>query len=599
MNNPSHAYQRSHIPFYVFPNQTLEYSRQTVYYTSSNLSGQGVYNYIRYKSPAVVVKKEKKSETVSGEQQSALTLSKLTGALLMSLEFKDTERESLEDDALEVSKAVSFFGFLYEKLRNAVEFSEEHLIRRMTISRILKRRLLINPQGKGEAVNLIRELLWGRYLSGDMFSKKDAQKIQYIINRYLLLYSLIIKSVQYKRQDLKDSIIDLLSCEIEEEINKEQASRQSAYLYYFYQTLKDTVTIQDVPENLKDIYFYIASEKSFSKNDASFISYHIFTLHFDKLALMGENEIEQVARNFPAYKNSLHQILKNPYDNQLSKYAKRHISVYRIMFYIIENHFQSIEDILTNQTMLKKEVERVCSLKYQETGKKIRDAAIRSIIYIFLTKMIFVVLLEIPLSIYLYDDLHVLSLIINTLFPPILMGLIVSFISVPSDKNTHKIFRRMVDLIQKEGGYHEKMLSIGGKSKIRRPTLLFIFTIFYIIVFSLTFYSIYAVLDMLGFNIISKAVFVFFISVVAYFGYRVRQTAKEYVLEYKDNIIMSIASFLFLPVLSLGKILSSQIAKINFLMLFFDTLIEAPFKVIIDIIEEWVKFIKARKDEIL
>ena len=62
---------------------------------------------------------------------------------------------------------------------------------------------------------------------------------------------------------------------------------------------------------------------------------------------------------------------------------------------------------------------------------------------------------------------------------------------------------------------------------------------------------------------------------------------------------MSIASFLFLPVLSLGKILSSQIAKINFLMLFFDTLIEAPFKVIIDIIEEWVKFIKARKDEIL
>jgi hypothetical protein len=41
------------------------------------------------------------------------------------------------------------------------------------------------------------------------------------------------------------------------------------------------------------------------------------------------------------------------------------------------------------------------------------------------------------------------------------------------------------------------------------------------------------------------------------------------------------------------------VAKINIFTVIFDFFIEAPFKLIIDIVEEWIKFTKDRKEEII
>ena len=87
-------------------------------------------------------------------------------------------------------------------------------------------------------------------------------------------------------------------------------------------------------------------------------------------------------------------------------------------------------------------------------------------------------------------------------------------------------------------------------------------------------------------------------TVVGFFGYRIRQTTKEYSLEDTDGVLSPVIYFLFLPVLSVGKFLSREVAKLNILMLVFDLLIEAPYKLIVEIVEEWVKFVRARRDEI-
>jgi hypothetical protein len=91
----------------------------------------------------------------------------------------------------------------------------------------------------------------------------------------------------------------------------------------------------------------------------------------------------------------------------------------------------------------------------------------------------------------------------------------------------------------------------------------------------------------------------FFISVVTFFSYRITQTAKEYTIDEKPGIFTPIVDFFFIPVLSVGKFLSSEIGKLNVFILLFDFLIEAPFKLIFEIIEEWINFVKARKDDIV
>src|SRR3989338_4266508 len=63
---------------------------------------------------------------------------------------------------ISVSQTVSFAAFLYEKMRNAVEFREDHLIRRAAVERILKRRMILNENGRDIAEPLIKELLWAR-----------------------------------------------------------------------------------------------------------------------------------------------------------------------------------------------------------------------------------------------------------------------------------------------------------------------------------------------------------------------------------------------------------------------------------------------------
>ena len=58
-------------------------------------------------------------------------------------------------------------------------------------------------------------------------------------------------------------------------------------------------------------------------------------------------------------------------------------------------------------------------------------------------------------------------------------------------------------------------------------------------------------------------------------------------------------SIVLLPILNMGKWLSREIARINFLVALFDFIIEAPFKIFVTIAEEWTKYVKERKDEIV
>jgi len=109
---------------------------------------------------------------------------------------------------------------------------------------------------------------------------------------------------------------------------------------------------------------------------------------------------------------------------------------------------------------------------------------------------------------------------------------------------------------------------------------------------------IYEILSLLNFNLISQLIFIFFVSVVTFFSYRVKQISKELKLEEKEGIFTPFIDFFFMPILSLGKFFSQEIARLNFFIIIFDFLIEAPFKMIFEVVEEWISFVRKRKDEI-
>jgi hypothetical protein len=52
-----------------------------------------------------------------------------------------------------------------------------------------------------------------------------------------------------------------------------------------------------------------------------------------------------------------------------------------------------------------------------------------------------------------------------------------------------------------------------------------------------------------------------------------------------------------LPILTIGSYLSQGLSKLNFLGFVFDFILEAPFKLILGFVDDWVQFLSVKKEE--
>jgi hypothetical protein len=541
-----------------------------------------------------------------GEQAAAepqpdpIQLSKFTHALLASLKLTKPRPRPDELSKLHVSQAVSFFALVYERVRNAVEYREDHLIRRAAIERIVTRRLALNPDGKHEAENVLRELMWARYYGNGALGGKELIDIQLIIDRYLYLNRKVVTGrTSDQRQFLSEYIIDLMTCEIEETLSPEIADRFSSYIFFLYQVLRKKIRIEGLSEDQKDAYFLAALERSFRKSDVPYQRYHLFTTFYKPIFQYEPKELEQFATKAPAIFKKIDETINNRYVDSLTRFTRKQLPPFLILFDIIKNKASHAEKVLSDKTELWKQVDEMCREKYQQLSVRVRNLGIRSFIYIFLTKMVFALILEVPVSRWLYNEVNMRSIAINSLFPPILMLLIISFFRVPGEENTRNIFNRIVDIVDSNQAFETNVSYMPKKAIERRPILIFGFTIFYSLTFIVTLSLIYEGLLLLEFNLISIAVFIFFVSLVSFFSYRVKQIVNEYRLSEKESALTPIIDFFFMPVLSMGKFFSGGLARLNFMIFILDFLIEAPFKLIFEIVEEWITFVRKRKEEII
>lgn len=71
------------------------------------------------------------------------------------------------------------------------------------------------------------------------------------------------------------------------------------------------------------------------------------------------------------------------------------------------------------------------------------------------------------------------------------------------------------------------------------------------------------------------------------------------VIEKKENLISFLIDLFYMPIIMAGKWLSGNFSKVNVFIFIFDFIIEAPFKILVDIAEEWTKYVKERKDNVV
>jgi hypothetical protein len=197
--------------------------------------------------------------------QGSIELSQVSQALLQATKSIKPRPKPDDYTKISVSRAVSFFAIAYEKVRNTIEFREEHLMRRAAIERIAKRRLSMNPTGAGEGSNIVRELLWARYFPPDSLSEVDSIEIQAIIDIYINLRTALItgrprETIRY----LDDFLYDLLTCEIEETLTPDISQRENIFTYFIFQLLKNKIKIPNVEPDVQNAFLLTTIEKNIS-----------------------------------------------------------------------------------------------------------------------------------------------------------------------------------------------------------------------------------------------------------------------------------------------------------------------------------------------
>ena len=530
----------------------------------------------------------------------SIALSKYTTALLE--QFKKIKAPTAPDDLskISVSQTVTFFALAYERIRNAVEYRDAHLIRRAAIERILRRRMSMNPTGTNEGENIIRELLWARYFPNESLGVVHSQQIQAIIDVYKkILDQLLVGQQTANRIYIRQFLVHMMSSEIEETLQPQEAKQHALFTFFMFQVLKKKIKIEKVTEEEKNASFFVAIEKGFNQSDTAYLRYHLFTLSEKPLSQQTAQQIEKLIPKLTNLFHKIDSIINNPNTDRLRRFVNFHKPPFLILAELVKRRGLEASEILRNSELLYSDVEQICREKYGATHTRLQTLALKAIVYIFITKMILAIILEYPISMLIYGEVNYASLTINTLIPPFLMFLIATFTKIPDAKNTKRIYQRIVEILDSNNEFETTISLVTKENKVQNPSRIFAFTIFYSITFFITFGLINVLLSLFGFNVISKLLFMFFVSVVTFFAYRIRQTAKLYQLPEGEAVFRPFTDFFLMPILSVGKFLSRSLSHLNFITFIFDFIIEAPFKMIIEVVEEWISFVRQKRDEIV
>ena len=508
--------------------------------------------------------------------------------------FSDPEAEKIK-----LSQLASKLGFVYEKIRNVVDYNEEHLITRNSLKRLLNRQIILVQEKRSQKIakTLVHEFIRAGYLPNNNLPETIIDRLAMVINKYLEIVSYIQTNHLPKADKLTNWAIDLAACEINTWLF--ETDQDTAMANFMYSHLVDNLTLvkTDIDDKEKNLQIYIATLKTLERSDAVALNYHLLKLYLPEWNNLTKDNIRPFCKNITIIKNKIEKHLKHPLGFQLTRTIRPQSVFFSVLRQLIEKNKGEIDQFINDQDKLEEKIEDIAIYNYQITRSKLIGTILRVIIYIFFTKTILAFLIELPFDWFILNHINWKVLAINVIFHPVLMFFIAMTIRVPGIKNTQIIVGEIKKIVY---GEERKIIFKAKKTMHRNSFSYFAFNFVYLIMFALSFGLIIFGLNLLNFNILSGVLFVFFLTVVSFFGFRLRTLANQYsVIPRKDNLINFIFDFFSLPIIRVGRFLSTNFSKINILLFFMDVIVETPFKMLVEFFDKTLSFIHDKRDEIV
>jgi len=487
-------------------------------------------------------------------------------------------------------------ALLYEKLRVAAEYQEEHLIFKNAIARIIRRKYTLLPSITEDRLlsDLVSELSWADYVNPETIDEETWEATKEIIRRYLILLK-YARSGHFRKHDLQKMIINWLACEIDELMKPKREN--DILVDYVYSILKDSISTNGsrITDEENELALKTTILSLLLKPDLALTQYWLLIKVYPTWKNFPDDDIKKFGRSFDPYYNKIDRFINHPYHLKYTQFVKKNIAPFLVLrAALLSNEFE--EDHITKEpARLHSAAMETYSTLVQAVRRKVIQATFRALLFIFLTKITLAFAIEIPFDHYLAGQINYFSLTINVLLPPILMFISGAFIKSPPPRNS-KVISQTISNILFEDKIDDKVFVLVGEKQAKSFVF---FNLFYsMLSIGVLICSLWLLL-FLKFNVISIFLFFLFVSIVSFFAFRIRNLALELAMKRsRDDALTSAIELIFLPFIRIGKYLSGQFANFNPFILFLDFLIEAPLKTIIRIVNSWLRFINTKKEEI-
>ncbi len=463
------------------------------------------------------------------------------------------------------------------------------------------------------AQHLLIELIRAGYLPNNSLPETKIDEVAEIIKKYTTLRAMALaenasqfnffsggsrkKGEFENRSELTNWLLGLASAEIEEHIGQDEVAR--TVVLVMFKMLEKRIELPDSLPYEKDlpIQIYLAIYRNLLQFDEAMLSLILFRYFNGDWSSPSDASLKKVASQLLVLKRVIGEQLAHPLSVQLNRVVSTYTVYFKILEDVIKEDPVAVYDSFSDDPKaFARRIKQACNKRYAEAKKKLWRAGWRSIIYILLTKSIFAILLEVPATQFFGETLNVGSLIINVSFPAALLFLAVAFTRLPGEANSQRVVMGIEEIVFNEKRRDPIKLR---KPRGRNSVMNFVFTFLYAITFFVSFGLVVWFLESIHFSWVSVIIFLFFLTFVSFFIIRIRRSAKELnVVETRESMTRFVVDFFATPIVATGKWLSSRFSRINVFVFVLDFIIEAPFKIFVEIAEQWTRYVRERKDEI-
>lgn len=517
--------------------------------------------------------------------------------------MQDANSQLSEDSSQPVSESglyvhvdyvASRIAFLYEKIRQAIDYQEEHLLRENAIERILRRRLFFAEPKEPFALELIEELIRGGYFQNDAIPQTRIGGVQIILDKYIAM----LKGLRERNRgarDLASFLYGVAACEIEEFIDP--PTRELVLLDFEYETLRNRLRISgsEIPEEEKDSLLFIVINQTLLRADTRRMYFRLMQKIYPGWFLSDGSVPGEFMGRIERVKIHLDELLEHTALKRLRNIIRQFAIVFHVISDITDNDPARLAAFAADQALLAEAVQGVYAKRFQALKVKLRRASFRSVISIFLSKVLIALSFEIPFEFLVVKHIVLYTFFISILFPPLLMLFIVTRIRLPSRSNMEKLIGQVQGIIDETFMFEPIVLRV----RKRKAFVSFLLRIVQLLLLASFLGILIFVLHRLHFSILSIMVFVLFLSLIIFSGTRIKQWSYELTVgARKEGVGMFVIDMFSLPVVSFGKILAGELSRFNVVILLLNLFLEAPLQSFIQFVEEWRRFIKEKKEEL-